>query len=365
MQWQTRRNFLYILGASALPFAPACGIAASGEGLAKIAERVGIIFGAAAARESLSDPNYRRLYLQETRSITTDYALKFDALRPSEAEYRFEDADALIGFATENGLQKRGHTLIWNENPPDWLKSKSKSERSRIFDAHIDKVVERYAGKLQVWDVVNEPFWPGHNLPGGFRAGPWYETFGPDYIKRALLRVAKIDKSVKLAINEAHTERSDELGQANRKAMLRLIDTLQQAGIPLHAIGLQGHLQPQFPSDDADYVRFLQAIAARKLEIHITEMDIDDTSLSAEPLVRDREAAARVYAYLSKVLSVPAVKMLCTWELSDRYSWYRDPAILRTLPAGYLPRPLPFDDRMARKPMWDAIAWALKERKLS
>ena len=360
----TRRQMIQTASAAfALSGADVSAKTTPGDGLAQIAARAGVIFGAAAARETLSDTGYRRLYTQETRSITTDYALKFDALRPSEGEYRFEGADALIGFASEAGLLKRGHTLVWNENAPDWLKAKSKSEKASIFDGHIDKVVERYVGKIDVWDVVNEPFWAGHRLPGGFRQGPWYDTFGPDYVKRALFRVGKIDKTVKIAINEAHTERSDDVGRSNRKGMLRLIDDIQHAGAPLHAIGLQGHLQPQFPFEDDGYVEFLHEIAARKLEIHITEMDVDDTLFNYSIAERDRDVAARVYAYLSKVLAVPQITMLSTWQLSDLYSWYRDPDILKKATVRRLPRPLPFDDRMERKPMWKAMAQALAERK--
>jgi endo-1,4-beta-xylanase len=334
------------------------------DGLAKLAMRTGLIFGSAAATSTLTDPKYRRLYVTETQSITTDWALKFDALRPNESDFNFEAADALIAFATTNGIQKRGHTLIWNENAPDWLKAKSAREKAMVFDAHIERVVQRYVGELQVWDVVNEPFWPGHRLPGGFRQGPWYEAFGPNYIKRALTLTAKYDPKVKLAINEAHTERSDELGLFNRAALLRLIDDLQHAGVPLHAVGLQGHLQPQWPHDDDGYVAFLHEIEARRLEIHITELDIDDSSLDSATKAVDLQAADRVHAYLSKVLTVSGVKSLNTWELADCYSWYRDPALLRKAPARRLPRPLPFDDLFQRKPMWAAIARALSERKL-
>ena len=333
--------------------------------LATLAERSGILFGSAVAREVLSDSGYRRLYLEETRSVTTDYALKFDALRPGESEYRFDGADSLIDFAAKSALKVRGHTLIWNENAPDWLKAKSKPEKARVFEDHIDTVARRYAGKLHTWDVVNEPFWPGHRLPGGFRQGPWYDAFGPDYVRRAFVRVAAIDKSARLAINEAHTERSDALGQANRAGLLKLIDDLQHSGTPLHAIGLQGHLQPQFPSDDDGFVAFLHQIAARKLEIHITELDVDDSSYSFDLVERDKAVAARTYAFLSKILTVPAVNTVCTWELSDLYSWYRDPDLMRKTGARRMARPLPFDDRMERKSMWMAIASALRERKIS
>ena len=335
------------------------------EPLAVLARRAGIVFGSACAREVLTDGGYRRLYTSETASVTTDYALKFDALRPSEGEYRFAGADALLEFATSNRLKFRGHTLIWNENVPEWLKAKSKPERIRAFDEHIDKVTQRYAGKIDIWDVVNEPFWSGHRLPGNFRQGPWLETFGPDYVRRALVRAAANDKHARFAINEAHTERSDEVGLANRAGIVKLIDDLQHAGAPLHAIGLQGHLQPQFPYDDDGFVAFLAKIAERKLEIHITELDVDDTRFDYDLAERDAAVARRTHEFLTKVLTIPAVSQVSTWELSDLYSWYRDPDLMRKIGSRRLARPLPFDEKMERKPMWMAIANAFIERRLS
>ncbi len=332
------------------------------EGLTTLAARSEVTFGAAAAREIFADASYRKLYINETKAITTDYALKFDAIRPDEAVFRFEGGDALVQFAAENKLGMRGHTLVWNENLPDWLIKKSGQERTKILDGHIDTVVSRYLGRIDIWDVVNEPFWPGHGKPGGFRQGAWFDTLGKDYVARALTRTAKIDPAVKLAINEAHTERSDDLGLSIRAGLLRLIDDLQNAGIPLHIIGLQGHLQPQFPSNDAVFVAFLREIAARKLEIHITELDIDDSTYTGTASERDRAAAKRVYDFLGQVLTVPQVSAVNTWQLSDRYSWYQDPDIRRRSSVNRAMRPLPFDDDMARKPMWLAMAKAFSER---
>ena len=54
------------------------------------------------------------------------------------------------------------------------------------------------------------------------------------------------------------------------------------------------------------------------------------------------------------------MKVLECWQLSDRYSWYADPAIARK--RGRAARPLPFDEALNRKPMFDAIARALAAR---
>ncbi len=76
----------------------------------------------------------------------------------------------------------------------------SGAEREKFFDLYIEEVAARYVGKLHSWDVVNEPFWPGHKAPGGYRLGPWYDTFGTEYVRRAFERVAMVDRKTKLVL---------------------------------------------------------------------------------------------------------------------------------------------------------------------
>jgi endo-1,4-beta-xylanase len=54
------------------------------------------------------------------------------------------------------------------------------------------------------------------------------------------------------------------------------------------------------------------------------------------------------------------VKAVITWELADNYSFYT-PIWQQKHPAsGRLPRPLPYDRQMLRKPMWFAMAQAFE-----
>jgi endo-1,4-beta-xylanase len=48
--------------------------------------------------------------------------------------------------------------------------------------------------------------------------------------------------------------------------------------------------------------------------------------------------------------------MLITWELADNYSFYRGIYRAKHPTAARLPRPLPYDDQLKAKPLWDAIA---------
>ncbi len=331
--------------------------------LGEIAARAGVTCGASAGTVIFDDAEYRLLYLKHCKALTTDVDMKFDWLRPEAGKWDWAPADRLAAFAERTGMTLRGHTLIWNENAPDWLKALSLAEIRRVFDEHIETVVARYAGRVAVWDVVNEPFWPGHGKPGGYRTGPWYEAFGPGYVARALKRARAADPHVKLAINEAHCERDDSVGRAIREGMSRLVAQLRDAGAPLDALGFQGHLQPGRPYDDDAFAAFLRRFSG--LELHITELDVNDETFPAAIRKRDALVARRYHDFLSAVLAVPAVNTVINWQLADHYSWYNDLARSGQLRSRRAPRPLPFDSAYRRKPAWFAMARAFRERKAS
>jgi endo-1,4-beta-xylanase len=231
------------------------------------------------------------------------------------------------------------------------LKRLSSREVERVFDDHIERVVSRYVGKLTAWDVVNEPFWPLDGKPGGWRDGPWYAAMGPAYVERAFRRVAAIDKTARLTLNEAQCDNDHEWGRSIRPLLAQLVERLLDAGAPLDTIGLQSHLRPQWPADYSAFAQYLAGFATRGLTVSITEFDIDDSAFPEDIGARDRAIAAVATKFLAPVLAVPAVDMVVNWQLSDRYTWYR--ALSRRPP-----RPLPFDESLRPKPLAGAMAAA-------
>lgn len=348
----TRRAALAGLAGAALAPAPS---GAQALPLWAAAQSRGIAFGASSSWEVVRDPAYAALHARESRLMVTDKAMKFDFLRPTADRYDFAEADALLAFARENGMAFRGHTLIWNYAPPPWLRGRSAAEIERIFDDHLEMVAARYAGAMESWDVVNEPFWPDHGAPGGFRRGPWFDAMGEAYIERAFRRVAAIDRSAKLVLNEAFCEQNDTLGQGVRARMIPLIDRLLDKGVKLDAIGLQAHIKPGLPFDIDAFLRFIDAIAQRRLPIYLSELDIDDEPFPRETAKRDEMVAQWTTRFLAPVLANPAVKAVITWHLSDKYTWYREPQVAARRKRDFPARPLPFDDAMFEKPMAAAM----------
>jgi endo-1,4-beta-xylanase len=355
----SRRAALSVLAGCAVGSHAPTAFGAEEPSLAKIAQPNGLIFGAAAPA-TITDAAYRRLYLSQTKLITTDNALKMSTIAAQPGPKRYESADQLLQFCAENSIAMRGHCLIWNEWVPEWIKAMSAAERRVFFDGYIEDVVGRYAGKLQSWDIVNEPFWPGHNAPGGFRMGPWYDAFGPGYIRRAFERAGAVDPHTPLVLNEAQTERDDELGHTIRDGLLRLVADLKNAGVRLQAVGLESHLQPRYPHDPGRFLDFVHALAGNGVDIYLSEFDVSDVTFPDDVTTRDAMVAQTAESFLTNVLSVPQVKAVITWELSDKYSFYTAAARQKDPAATRLPRPLPYDERMQRKPLWFALARSLQ-----
>lgn len=353
-----RRAFLQagIAGAVASRISPSVGQEFSS--LGELAAQSGLAFGTAFPNSALGDPAYLALIAQQARVVTPENFLKFDYLNPRGEGIDFSGVDEMFDFAEGANAQIFAQPLFWNDYYPPWLNGLSIKELQRVFDEHIEAVVARYAGRMQSWGVVNEPFAPWGNLPHGFRDGPWYWAFGEGYVARAFRRVAALDPGAKLILNEAQCENDYKWGKAIRPQLLGLIDRMQDAGVPIHGVGLQGHLQPQWDFDYEQHGRFIEEIGARGLDVYITELDVNDMAFELDHPRRDAQSSDHLRQYLSHVLAQPAVKMLMVWNLADPYSWYRN------LDQGWRrdARALIFDGEYQPKPAFYALEDALRAR---
>ena len=121
-------------------------------------------------------------------------------------------------------------------------------------------------------------------------------------MRRAFERVATVDRKTKLVLNEAQTERDDDVGLAVRRGLLQLVDELKHAGVPLHAVGLQRHLQPRYPHDPGRFTEFLHALAERGVDIYMTEFDVRDDTFPDDIAARDAMIAETAEKFLNNVL---------------------------------------------------------------
>ncbi len=328
------------------------------EGLGELAHKKGLLFGAAMSRRDLRFE--RAIYLAEARIITPGDEMKFHDIWPQPEIIDFEGADTLVGFAERHRMAIRGHTLIWNEYLPQWVYRLSKRDIASLVDRYIDLVAGRYRGRIHSWDVVNEPLSTEPADKDWLARGPFFDALGQDYIARSLRRARAADPSAKLLINETHTERGNWFGHMYQRRLLRLIDELKSADVPLDGIGLQAHLDPSDPFRPDEFLEFLEKIAERGLEIQITELDVVDKSFPDDIAQRDAEMAQWLLTFLRTALKCRAVKVLVTWGFTDHTSWIYHNSLKESPRAIRRPRPCLYDDKLQRKPSWHAVATALQ-----
>ena len=313
-----------------------------------------IPYGAAARSDALvSDLSYRDAIVANCQMIVPESELKWAELRPTRDEYRFEKADMMVDFACQHGLEMRGHTLAWYGALPAWTDTiSSPAEAERELTDHIETVVSRYRGAIPSWDVVNEPLaeWPANE--SSFRPSVWVKQLGADYIPIALRAAAKADPDARLVLNEYDIEYKGPRFAARRKALVALLRSLRDRGVPLHAVGLQAHLFSSRTIDRDGLQEMLAEIVALKLDVLITELDVIDFKLPGKISERDAMVADFASQFLGAVCDVTRPKAILTWGLSDRYTWV--PTYFKR-PDGMPNRPLPLDADLKRKPLFDVI----------
>lgn len=328
--------------------------------LRDLASRKGILYGACAKYPELSsDAEIRAHYARECAVLVPENELKWGELRRSADQFDFRAADWMADFADQHNLLFRGHTLVWNQSVPPWLRDSATPQNAeQLMTDHIKTVMGRYAGRMHSWDVVNEAVQLGQ--PNNLMQSVWRDQIGPDYIELAFRTAAEADPETMLVFNDNRLEYDSRNAESRRSATLELLANLKAKGTPIHAFGIQGHLWGHL-NHDINYSRyreFLQNVADLGLKILITELDVVDEELPADINDRDRAVAAAYAEYLSVVLDEPAVIAVLTWGLSDRYTW-----VSSFFPrSDNLPvRPLPLDSNLDRKPAWSAIARAFDQ----
>jgi len=316
--------------------------------LREAAEQAGVWVGAAVAPAHLDDdPLYGPLLALEFDSLTAENAMKWPQLHPEREVYRFEDADRVVEFAEQHAMRVRGHTLLW-ANPlrlPGYVNAASSEQEARaLLTEHIESVVGRYRGRVQAWDVVNEPL---ENLGSVLFDNVFLQQIGPGYIAEAFRIAHEADPDALLFLNEIYVSAP---GSERFEVFFQLVKGMVDDGVPIHGVGLQTHLiggviQPSA----ADFEAAVRTFAELGLVVEITEMDV--AMFSA-----DLEHQGEIYREITGAcLAVEACQALTFWGFTDRYSW---------LDAAFRPGlvPLPLDQDYGRKPAYFAVRDSLLER---
>ncbi|MBJ6644393.1 endo-1,4-beta-xylanase [Streptomyces sp. BSE7-9] len=264
------------------------------------------------------DKEYRKVLGREFSSVSPENQMKWDYIHPERDRYDFEQADAIVEFARKNRQVVRGHTLLWHSQNPAWLEEGdfTKAELRGILREHITKVVGRYKGKIQQWDVANEIFDDQGNLRT--RENIWIRELGPEIVADAFRWAHKADPKAKLFFNDFNVESVNAKSDAN----YALVKDLLKQRVPVHGFSVQGHLSTRygFPGDLADNLHRFDALG---LETAVTELDVrmDVPEGSLPTPAQEKQQAEYYQRVLEACLDVEGCNSFTIWGFTDKYSW--------------------------------------------
>jgi len=320
--------------------------------LRALADQAGLMVGTAVKPHRFGDwERYTRTIPRHANIIVAENAMKARFVHPEPNKFDFWGGDRLIALANKHQQAVRGHTLIWHNVLPPWMKELPADRRriEAVLRRHVTRLTERWAGKIYAWDAVNEAF----TKDGQWRSSVWYRGMGGRYMAAAFRTARDADPKAKLFYNDYGIEPVNPKSNVAYEWIRRALD----AGVPVDGIGFQMHLRTDDPPSLRSLKNNIDRFAGLGLEIHITEMDVriplgKDGKASSQQLERQ---ANIYYQVLKTCLDNPAVRAVLFWGLSDRHSWI--PEFFEGYGAA-----LPLDDQWRPKPAFRAIQRALRER---
>ena len=319
--------------------------------------------GVAVNQRNVSNPDQIALIKKEFNSITAENDMKPGEIHPQEGVWNFERADKIANFCRENGIKLRGHCLCWHSQFADWMftDKKGKPVKKEVFyerlREHIHTVVNRYKDIVYAWDVVNEAMaddgrsWPGREQ-SPYRQSRHFQLCGDEFIAKAFQFAREADPNALLFYNDYSC-----VDEGKRERIYNMVKKMKDAGVPIDGIGMQGHYNIYFPSEEQlekAIVRFKELVN----HIHITELDLRmNQEMGGQLQGFSRGEAKPIPAYMNTLQTDQYARLFkvfrkhkdvidCVtfWNLGDRDSWL-----------GVNNHPLPFDENYRPKACYRAI----------
>jgi GH35 family endo-1,4-beta-xylanase/enterochelin esterase-like enzyme len=323
------------------------------------------LIGVAVNQRNVTNPEQMALIKKEFNSLTAENDMKPEPTEPREGEFNWENADRIANFARQNGIKLRGHCLMWHSQIGRWMTAEgtTKEQFYARMKNHIQAIVSRYKDVIYCWDVVNEAISDDANATDPYRQSAMYRLCGDEFIEKAFQYAREADPNALLYYNDYST-----VDPHKRDRIYNMVKKMKAKGVPIDGIGMQGHYNIYFPSEnllDSAITMFKSIVK----HIQITEFDIRVNEEMGGGLTFSREGAtvtdsvkqhlADQYARCFKVFRKHKDVIDCVtfWNLGDRDSWL-----------GARNYPLPFDENYQPKLAYTYIkdmkepAWKMPAR---
>jgi endo-1,4-beta-xylanase len=281
--------------------------------------RRGCMVGIAMTKALLQDPEANQFIVDNFNLITAS-GMKWSEVHPEPDSYDFTEGDENLNFAQKNGLHVHGHNLCWTANNPQWTKSVlNRTNAKEFLTSHINTTMKRYKGRVESWDVVNEPVVPWSKRSDRLYPGIWLDLLGPEYIDIAFQTAAAADPKPLRILNIHHVEQNTADATVARSSVMTLLKQLLGRSVPIQAVAFESHLDAAQPPGGAPFLEFIKEIRGLGLEVLITELDVKEARTTQNTQEWDDTVAKYYGDYIATVVPVANPKFVIFWSLQDRW----------------------------------------------
>jgi len=331
-------------------------------------------------------------------SVTPGNDLKWDTTEPSEGNFNFGPADAILTWAQSHNIKMRGHNFVWHNQVPAWVFQDSSGTDmstepfspankalllSRMKN-HINALINHYGSSLYVWDVVNEAI--DESQPDGFRRSKWYMITQdptlpagtpPEYMDDAFLYArAALDA---IGVSRTQTELCyndyNTTIPAKQQFIYNWVKGAISRGVPIDCVGSQFHNNITFPTpaqaaQTINLFNTLKSTAGKPIINEITEFDMslfqygncsqnfysdyDDLLANDGPNLAIEGYLYAGYFQVFRSLK-SKIDSVTIWGLGDDDSWLNPNTNLGCAGVSTADAPLPFDSYLQHKAAYTGL----------
>lgn len=301
---------------------------------------------------------YEKYVVDNFNSVTCENEMKPDyvlnksgckekvAEDPAYVAVDFSACSNIIEYCINNGLKMRYHTLVWQNQTPDWFfyedydKEKSlvdeetmKLRMKNYIKAVISYFDTNYPKLIYTIDVVNEAF----NGDGTYKVtdknNKWYDIFGSDYVYYAFL-FAREALNESVAMKDVTLVYNDYNMLYKEKTVAEGLENIfNDNNADVHdyvdVIGFQAHIDINV--DIEKYTNIMKVYSDLEYEVQLTELDlgIPEIPVGTKPSQNQyisqgeymKKFMERVMGLKHEGCNISAVTL---WGINDANSWRKN-----------------------------------------
>lgn len=260
--------------------------------------------------------------------------------------YDLTSTNKVINWADAEGKKIAIHLLAGSGTYfPAWFNTGtwSNAQVEDLLTNWISSIMtsNNNSSKVDYWNVVNEAFtwdgqyWADSTLCRWQQLGWEDDKSGlsgtakvyakhPVYIRKAF-EIARKYSTAKLELRDYYIEFWDDSKKA--RAFYQLVKHLKNSGVPIDAVGFQGHFRLDYNYDWAKLTKAVQEYKKLGLEVYITEIDYGDADQIAPAKQSNwstqmENAQKTGYYNFVKAAVTGGVDWLCLWGVADNTNSY-------------------------------------------